>query len=379
VKVGTEDQPLRFNYNIYDQLDLNDEIFIGDGKLHTTVVENNERHVKLLINNDGLLEDRKGVNIPRKEFKIPALSNRDKQIIRFAEEQNVEFLSLSFTRNMEDLVDLRKRVKDPKTGIIAKIENFQGVENFEDILLEADGVMIARGDLGIEIEAEKVPTVQKRMIQQCNQKGKLVITATEMLDSMIKNPFPTRAEVSDVANAILDGTDAVMLSGETAIGRYPVESVFMIAKIAEQTERNVVSRVIEEKHRNISTTISRSVYQLAGSMPLDKVVTITRTGYTARMISRFKIKQPIIAVTSNQKVKNKLTLMYGVYPVKFDYEKEEDRILAAARELHSKGVLQEEDIVLFTAGFRTFQRHSSNVIEIHTVRELLEFGKEKFN
>lgn len=374
---GFEDQAFRFNYDIYGQLEVGDQIFIGDGKLQTEVVEKEGRIIRILVKNEGVLEDRKGVNIPHKSLDMPTLTERDLKVLEFAEEHEIEFIGLSFTRNRQDLLDLRRRAGDLRSSVVAKIENFQGVENFEEVLEEADGVMVARGDLGVEVEPERVPLLQKRMIQRCNQEGLLVITATEMLDSMIHRPTPTRAEVSDVANAILDGTDVVMLSGETSIGKYPAEAVSMMAGIARETEKAVVSRVKEEGFRNISRTISISIWQTAQSMPLDKVVTMTRTGYTARVIARFKLRQPIIAVTPSRLVRDQLALVYGVYPIQFDYEREKDRILSVAQELYSRGLLDVEDVVLFTAGFRTHQRHASNVMEIHTLKELLEFALEK--
>jgi len=376
IKVG-HGQSVMFNYNVYDQIDIGDRIFIDDGKLQTEVIEKGDGWISLLIKNKGMLKDRKGVNIPRKSLEVPPLSEKDLEVIEFAKENEVEFIGLSFTRSQEDVLNLRRIAGGLEAGIIAKIENFQGVENFKGILDEADGVMIARGDLGVEIEPEKVPLVQKQMISRCNQRGKPVITATDMLDSMVNNPRPTRAEVSDVANAILDGTDVVMLSEETSIGRYPIESVSMMARIAEKAEATTVSKVEEERFRDISSAISRSVWQIAQTMPLDKVVTITRTGYTARMISRFRLRQPIIAVTASRLVKNQLALVYGVHPVQLNYEGEKDQILAVAQMLYRKGIFSEEDTVLFTAGFRTSQKHASNIIEIHTIRELLGFGRGK--
>ena len=214
------------------------------------------------------------------------------------------------------------------------------------------------------------------MIQRCNQEGRLAITATEMLESMTNNPTPTRAEVSDVANAILDGTDTLMLSGETAIGRYPVEAVSMMTRIAEQVEGSTRTNVKEEEQfRNISSTVSRSIWQIAESMPLDTVITMTRTGYTAKVITRFRLHKPIIAITPNKIVRNQLELYYGVQPIQFNYEGEKDRVLAVAEVLCSKGMLREEDNVLFTAGIRTSKTHASNLIEIHMIKELLDFGK----
>ena len=365
-----------FNHPIYGQLSVGDVVLFDDAKIETTVSTVEDSGLNLCVRVGGLLEDGKGVNCPGRQFGVPSLSQRDLDLIGFAREQEVEFLGLSFTRNADDIRNLKKEIGDSEFSIVAKIESRQGVNEFDRILSEADGVMVARGDLGIEIEQERVPLVQKRMIAACNQAGKTVITATEMLESMIENPKPTRAEVSDVANAILDGSDAIMLSGETAIGKYPIEAITMMVKIAQQTEKAVGSRVKEEKYKNISSAISWSVSNICRSMPVDKVVTLTRTGYTAKAIARFRLEQPIVAVTRKMLTKKMLELVYGVYPVQFDYEDEEDRILSAAQAIQSKKIVNEEDVVLFTAAFRTSQPHASNLIEIHTIKELMEFERK---
>ena len=260
--------------------------------------------------------------------------------------------------------------------MVAKIENFEGIRNFGEILDASEGIMVARGDLGVEIEPERVPLVQKSLVRRCNQNGKTVVTATEMLESMMHQPNPTRAEVSDVANAILDGTDATMLSGETAVGEFPVESVVMMARIALEAETATRSSVEDRGFVNISDTVSRSIQRICQNMPLAKVVTLTRSGYTAKMISRFKIRQPIIAVTPNPMVKKQLELVYGVVPVHYDYRKETDRILSVASTLYSMKLLDIEDTVLFTAAFRTHKKHASNLIEIHNIKELLDLTKK---
>jgi pyruvate kinase len=259
-------------------------------------------------------------------------------------------------------------------GIIAKIENSEGVQNVEEILDAARGLMVARGDLGVEIEPERVPLVQKSLIKLCNQRGKLVVTATEMLESMINQPNPTRAEVSDVANAILDGSDAIMLSGETAVGQYPVESVEMMTRIADETEKAVKSNVEDSSFTNISDTVSRAIQRICQSMPIHKVIPLTRSGYTARMIARFKIAQPIIAVTPDSKVKKQLELMFGVYPVLINYYEEKDRISAVANQLHEMHLVNDEETVLFTSAMRTTMKHASNSIEIHKIKELRKFS-----
>jgi pyruvate kinase len=362
---------LCFSWDIYGGLEVGDRVLFDDGRVQAKVTVAEEMQVQLQALNQGILEDGKGVNFPGKTFQSPSLSEKDLKLIELAGELGVEFLSLSFVRNTEDIKQLRKRMGKNEASIVAKIENAQGVKNFQSILCAVDGIMIARGDLGIELPQESVPLLQKQIIASCNQEGKMVITATEMLESMRENSMPTRAEVSDVANAILDGTDVVMLSGETAVGKYPVETVATMTKIAEKMEPAIVSRVTEEEFRNISSVISWSVNAIAKAMPLDKVVTITRTGYTAHMIARFRLKQPVIAATKSPMVRNQLELSYGVQPFQIEYEG--DRILAVSRALLSKGVVRNEDVVLFTAAFRTSQKHASNIIEIHTLSELRDF------
>jgi pyruvate kinase len=359
-----------FNNNIYDFLNVGDNVLIDNGRLRTRVVEKHENVLKLLAATSGEIDDGRGVNIPHKKLAIPTLSKRDVEMIDFAKENDVEFIALSFTRNAQDVNKLKKEANGFKGAIIAKIENSEGVDKFNEILDVADGIMVARGDLGVEIEPEKVPHVQKSVIRECNQRGKLVVTATEMLESMIYQPIPTRAEVSDVANAILDGTEATMLSGETAVGQYPVESVLMMSRIANETEKTVESHIEDEGFTNISDTISKAVQRICQEMPINKVVILTRSGYTARMISRFKILQPIIAVTPNKLVKKQLELSFGVYPVHIDYHKENDNIRTTANKLHAMDLIADRDTILFTAASRTSKPHSSNLIEIHNVREL---------
>jgi pyruvate kinase len=373
VEIGTE-QLFAFNYDIYDQLIPGDRVFINDGKVTMTVTDQKSNRVRLTVDQGGRINHGEGVNVPNKALQTPAISPQDVQAISFAKEYDVEFLALSFVRGKADLINLKKHTSDLNTAFIAKIENHQGVTNFEEILEESDGIMVARGDLGVEMALEQIPLLQKHMLQRCNQEGKLSITATEMLESMTVNPSPTRAEVSDVANAILDGTDTLMLSGETAIGKFPIAAVAMMTKIAQKVEPAAVTKVQEEKFRNISRTISRSIHQISTTMPLDKIVTMTRTGYTAKMISRLKPRQPIIAITASSVVKKQLELYYGVNALQFNYEHHDDRILAAARFLCSKQMLDEQETVLFTAGIRTAQPHASNLIEIHTIKELLELA-----
>jgi pyruvate kinase len=369
LEVG-KDKEIGFNSDIYENMNVGDDVFIDNGRLRTQVIDKHEGVVRLRATTNGEIDSGKGVNIPNKKLAVPTLSRTDLEVVHLAKESDAEFIALSFTRNAQDVNNLKKETNRYEGGIIAKIENPEGVNKFNEILDAADGIMVARGDLGVEIEPERVPLVQKSIITKCNQRGKIVVTATEMLESMTYQPIPTRAEVSDVANAILDGTEGVMLSGETAVGRYPVESVLMMSKIANETEKAVQSRVEDEGFINISDTTSKAVQRICEKTPIDKVVTLTRSGYTARMISRFKILQPIIAVTPYRHVKKQLELSFGVYPVHINYLEEDDHILAIANKLHSKRLIRDQDTVLFTAAFRTSKPHSSNLIEIHSVREL---------
>jgi pyruvate kinase len=372
LEVGFKDEEICFNHDIYDEMGVDDEVYIDNGKIRTKVIEKKDRKLRLLTLNSGSFEDGKGVNIPNKHLSVPTFPEKDLEIIDFAKRIDAEYIALSFTRNAQDVKNL-SQTNSFGCGIIAKIENSEGVQNVAEILEAASGLMVARGDLGVEIEPEKVPLVQKALIKLCNQKGKLVVTATEMLESMINQPNPTRAEVSDVANAILDGSDAIMLSGETAVGQYPVDAVEMMTRIANETEKAVRSKVEGTSFINISDTISRAIQDICLCMPIHKVIPLTRSGYTARMIARFKIAQPIIAVTPEVKVKKQLELIFGVYPVLINYRKDKDRLLTVANRLHEMHLVDDEETVLFTEGVRTVMEHASNSIEIHKIKELREF------
>ena len=369
LEIGFDGEEVSFNHDFYDEMLVDDEVYIDNGKIRTRVVEKKDRKLRLLTLNSGSIEDGKGVNIPNKHLSVPTFPEKDIEIIQFAKKHDVEYIALSFTRNAEDVKTL-SQTNSFGGGIIAKIENSEGVQNVEEILDATSGLMVARGDLAVEIEPERVPLVQKALIKLCNQKGKLVVTATEMLESMINQPNPTRAEVSDVANAILDGSDAIMLSGETAVGQYPVDAVEMMTRIANETEKAVKSNVEDTPFINISDTVSRAIQRISQSMPIHKVIPLTRSGYTARMIARFKISQPIIAVTPEIKVKKQLELIFGVYPVLINYPKEKDRLLTVTNKLHEMHLVDDEETALFTEGVRTAMEHASNSIEIHKIKEL---------
>lgn len=372
LETGFNGEAISFNHNFINEMKVDDMVFIDNGRVRTKIIGKRNRSLQLLVESDGVISNGKGVNIPNKQLTVPTLSLRDLKIIDFAKDHEIEFLALSFTRNVKDVKNLKAAAEGFEGAVVSKIENFEGISNFKEILRVSDMIMVARGDLGVEIHPERVPLVQKSLIRKCNQAGKTVIIATEMLESMMIQSNPTRAEVSDVANAILDGTDAIMLSGETAIGNFPLESVTMMTRIAVETEKATKSTVKNSGFVNISDTVSWSIQRICETMPLTKIVTLTRSGYTAKMISRFKVSEQIIAVTPSPIVKKQLELVYGVLPVVYNYEKEEDRIHSVACMLNSKKLLIPDDVVLFTAAFRTKIKHSSNLIEIHALKELLE-------
>jgi len=375
VFAGFEDEELSFTYDFLDNVRADDRILIDNGTIETRIKKKEAGRLRLVVLNDGTIGDRKGVNIPHRRLALPGLSKKDLKAIDFARRNKVDFLALSFTRKADDVLNLRELTRSFEPAIMAKVEDSEGVRNIGQIIDCADAVMVARGDLGVEIPSEKVPLIQKQIIGRCNQSGKIVVTATQMLESMMRNPFPTRAETSDVANAILDGSDAIMLSGETSVGRHPVQSVKVMSRIAREAERAVVSNVQVKGFENISNVISDSVRRIAHGMPLDKIVTITRSGYTARMIARFRVKQLVIAVTYTTKIRDQLQMVWGVEPLAIQRPKAKDTILYVAKILLKKGLLDEDDVVLFTAGIRTTQKHASNLLEIHTVRELLTYGR----
>ncbi len=370
----SEEGPVRFTYDFQNEVEVGDELFVANGKVRARIVAKTTKGILLEAVNDGVIEDRKSVNIPGRELKTPGLSEKDKKSIEFAIKNKVEFIALSFVRSADDVKNLRKHLGERRIAVISKIENLQGVNNIDEILEESDGIMVARGDLGVEIPHEKIPLIQKEIIRKCNQRGRISITATQMLESMIRAPTPTRAETSDVANAILDGSDAVMLSGETAVGAHPIEAVGTMSKIAREVENSVPNRVRMTGYFNISDTVSKSIHHITEIMPLDKIVPITRSGYTARMIARFRLDVPIIAVTDDPITAGQLGLIFGVLPVRIGKVPQTKRVLRVAEYLCRRGLLQKDETVLFTSGVRTSQKHASNLIEIHKAAELLKFS-----
>jgi pyruvate kinase len=364
-----------FNRDIYRQLKPKDVLLLNKGKTKAKVIERRGRTVRLTLEGDCILKDGSGVNVPGRRLDLPTLSAQDKNVIGMSKALGLDYIALSFTRDASDIRHLKARLKGSQIGVIAKIENQEGVDNAHDILKSCDGVMIARGDLGIEIPPERIPLIQKELITKCNRMGKISIVATEMLHTMVENPQPTRAETSDVANAILDGADVVMLSGESAIGKYPAEAVRTMTRIAVEVESHLPLKPLDEEiHEKVPLAISKAVTSIIETINIDKIVVATHTGYTAMLISNFRICKDIIAITDDPKIRRKLHLVYAVQPIYHRSFREKDRILDIARYCHKDGLVGKNDIVLFTAGVYT-DKPTTNIVQIHRMSELLEYNR----
>ncbi|GAB6099300.1 pyruvate kinase [Halanaerocella petrolearia] len=361
-----------------EDMSIGDTILIDDGLIGLEVKEITETDVICKVINGGELGSTKGVNLPGVPVQLPAITEKDRNDIKFGIEQGVDFIAASFVRKASDVLAIREILEEHNADIhiIAKIENQEGVENVDEILEVADGLMVARGDLGVEIPAEKVPAAQKMMINKCNRAGKPVITATQMLESMIHNPRPTRAEASDVANAIYDGTDATMLSGETAKGDYPVEAVETMANIATETEKSLKYRQLLDREalnpaRTITDSISYDTCKTAYELGASAIITSTRSGYTARMVSKHRPYAPVVAVTPNKRVFNKLILSWGVKPVLADITESTDEMIsesvAAAKEAE---YVDDGDLVVITAGAPAGIPGTTNLLRVEIVGEV---------
>ena len=336
-----------------------DRILIDDGLIELKVKQIKSGNIVCHVENGGELGERKGVNVPNVKVKLPAVTEKDIDDILFGIQQDIDFIAASFIRSAKGVKEIRKILKENHAehiSIIAKIENAEGVENIDEIIEASDGIMVARGDLGVEIPAQEVPHIQKMIIKKCNERYVPVITATQMLDSMILNPRPTRAEVADVANAIYDGTDAVMLSGETAAGKYPVEALNMMNEIAENTEQYVDyekyihHRTMYEQSK-ISSAIGIASVRTARNIGAACIVTPTMSGKTARLISNFRPSMPIYAVTPNEMVQHKMQLYWGVIPLKgYIKDTTENIIVNAMETIKRKRLVKKGQTVVITAG-----------------------------
>ena len=357
-----------------------DRILIDDGLIELHVREVNGTDIVCRIENGGELGEKKGVNVPGVRVKLPALTDKDKEDIRFGVDAGFDFVAASFVRNADAIREIREILDEKGSAmqIIAKIENEEGIENIDSIIEASDGIMVARGDMGVEIPAEKVPHIQKMIIRKCNLACKVVITATQMLDSMIRNPRPTRAEVSDVANAVYEGTDAVMLSGETAMGSYPIEAVRMMSQIAEESEKYLdymfYSRreVSAENLRNISNTVCYSSVATASDLEAPVIVAPSVSGFTTRMLSKWRPKALIAGLSPSMTAVRQMQLYWGVKPFHAKRAESTDALLFASVELlKEKGIVKEGEIVVATAGVVTRANRHEPVADTNIMRVMV--------
>jgi pyruvate kinase len=375
-KVPGDEQEVSLTFPFLPQkVKKGDCIFLADGTLELKVKEFTSTDIICRVVRGGKLTSHQGVNIPNISMDIPSLTEKDYQDILFGIKNKVDFIGLSFIRRAEDVLKVRKILKENKAeeiSLIAKIEKKEAVDNLKEIIENSDGVMVARGDLGVEIPLENVPLVQKNIIKKCNFVGKPVITATQMLMSMMSNPRPSRAEVTDVANAILDGTDAIMLSEETAVGNYPLEAVETMNKIALRIEKAIdYEKILSERSISVKPTnadaISHATCQVALDLKVKAIVTFTFSGSTARMVSRYRPPVPIIAASTQDSTVKKLTLSWGVYPFKTEELADTDDMITRSRKVALEtGLVRPGEKIVITAGIPFRVPGSTNLLKVET-------------
>lgn len=362
-----------------DNVSVGEKILLDDGMLELEVIKVEGTEISCQVVHGGVLKDRKGINLPGSSLSVPCLTEKDLIDLDFCIEKGVDFLALSFVRKAADVTDLKERIKRAGSDIpvIAKIEKPQAIEDFDNILNVADGIMVARGDLGVEIPPEQVPLLQKEMILKCNKIGKPVITATQMLESMIDNPRPTRAETSDVANAIMDGTDAVMLSAETAAGKFPVEAVSLMVRVAKDVERGLLQResafqpsVAEGGTQRQADAIGLAACKVAESVEAKAILAFTQTGSTAALVAKHRPGVPIYAITPSLRVRRRLSLRAGVQSLAVEnVANTEDQIHAMENVAICAGVLCPDDVVVITMGSPISAAGTTNLIKVHTLAD----------
>lgn len=365
----------------YD-VEVGGKILVADGLIELLVLDKNDTEVRCQVINGGELKSRKGVNLPDVKVNLPALTDKDIEDIVFGIERQVDFIAASFIRKPADVLAIRDILElyNADIDIISKIESREAVDNIDGILKVSDGIMVARGDLGVEIPAEDVPMIQKTLIDKCNKAGKPVITATQMLESMTHNPRPTRAEASDVANAILDGTDAIMLSGESAAGNYPVEAVETMNRIAKRVEAAFPYEKFLAKHndsggKTVTDGISHAVCSISSELGTSAILTATASGHTARMISKYRPKVPIVAATPHPRVLRKLALVWGVNPILNRNINSTDEMITGTVEVALKeGYIKAGDLVVITAGVPVGIHGTTNLLKVHTVGHIIAQG-----
>ena len=359
-------------------------ILIDDGLVSMTVRSLNDKEIVCVVGNDGVVSDRKGINVPDVDLSMPYLSQKDREDICFGVRNGIDFVAASFARTADDIMEVRRLFSQEgrsSVNIIAKIENMQGVQNIDEILRVSDGIMVARGDLGVEIPLEQVPVIQKMLIHKAYTSGKPVITATQMLDSMMKNPRPTRAESTDVANAIYDGTSAIMLSGETAAGAYPIEAVRTMARIALSAEADInydkrFKEREDEGTPDVTNAISHATCTSAQDLGAAAILTVTKSGRTAKMISKYRPSCPIICCTTDETVCRQLSLSWGVTPLMIgEAENTDDLFELAVQAGEDAGLLHDGELVVMTAGVPLGVSGTTNLMKVHVVGHILVTGK----
>ena len=366
----------RFSVNYpqaIDKLQVGSTILLENGLMKIEVVSVEEDGVTCKVINGGVLGNKKSLNVPGVNLNIPFINDIDREDIIYACEHEGDYLAASFVSCAQDVLDAREILKQcnrEDMKIISKIESARGIENLDEIIAVSDGIMVARGDLGVEVPMQQLPKYQKLMIQKCREQGKFVVVATEMLESMKKSARPTRAEVSDVANAVLDGTDAVMLSGETTVGKFPVEVVTYMANICKETESyyDYDCPFDSDREVTITETIANGVFSASRVLDVKAIVTSTETGATARVISNLKPECPILAATSSEDVAHKLAACYGVYPIIVPEYKGTDEMVADVKEKAIKALnLQKGDKIIITGGFPKCGEHMTNLMKIEEI------------
>lgn len=373
---GTEEGVAITYQNLYKDVEVGKKILIDDGLIGMTVTAIEDTDIVCNVLNAGVVSNNKGVNVPDVSISMPYISEKDRSDIIFGIEHDYDFIAASFVRTRQDILDIKAILNEHNCSsirIIAKIENMQGINNIDEILAEADGIMIARGDMGVEIPYEEVPVLQKKLIDKAKATGKIVITATQMLDSMMHHPRPTRAEATDVANAIYDGTEAIMLSGETAAGEYPVESLETMVKIAKRAEKDIDYRnnFFRDTHKanpNVTDAICHATCTTAYDLNVKAIVTVTTSGISARNISKYRPAIPIIACTTDKKVCRQLNLSFGIYPMYLEKKSDLFELFNGAIEAaRNKNMLETNDLVVLTAGVPLGCSGTTNMIKVQTV------------
>ncbi len=373
-KINGDENKVYINYKkLPQEIEVGQVILIDDGTKELKAIRISGDEIVTKVINGGMIRSRRGVNIPNARLSVSALTAKDKSDLKFGIERDVDFVAISFVRKADDIIQLKKILNksESKAQVVAKIETPEAIENIDEIISATDVIMIARGDLAVEVPAQEVPHLQKMMIKKCQIKGKPVIVATQMMESMIKNPVPTRAEVADVANAILDGTDAVMLSAETTVGDFPIEAVEMMSNIALRTEEEIKYKIVNDNEKYTKATVnavSRSVIQTALDVEAKYIVALTESGFTARKISRYRPAQMIITLTPDKKVLKQLNLSYGCYPESIDGFKTVTETVAETKKILAKEKLVKKgDKIVIVAGIPFGKAGTTNLMVVEEI------------